>query len=167
MRKHALMSSYLYIVLNDLSHLIPIWFVVWIFNIKSHFALFIYIKYIFSSCCVAVVFTVTCFFFFSFYRKVLGLAAATSNCFHHVGNKRGSQAAQIGLEWQSPSRLNSQWVTMPATIYQSSFVRSRTVSHLPLYLDSSRKKNKNTTDQTNQLGLAKRKPDRHLWHQAS
>lgn len=139
MRKHALMSSNLYIVLNNLSHLIPIWFIVWIFTIKSHFSIFIEICFFFLLCSSGFH---SDLFFFSFYRKVLGLAAATSNCFHHVGNKRGSQAAQIGLEWQSPSRLNSQWVTMPATIYQSSFVRSCTVSHLPLYLDSSRKKKK-------------------------
>lgn len=151
-------------MLNDLSHLIPIWFIVWIFTIKSHFAIFIEIYFFFLLCSSGFH---SDLFFFPFYRKVLGLVPATSNCFHHVGNKRGSQAAQIGLEWQSPSRLNSQWVTMPATIYQSSFVRSRTVFHLPLYLDSYRKKKETTTDQTNQLGPAKRKPNRHLWHQAS
>lgn len=165
MRKHALMSSYLHIVLNDLSHLIPIWFIVWIFNIKSHFALFIEIYFFFLLCSSGFHSDLFCFFFIL--QKSSWTCGSDMYCFHHVGNKRGSQAAQIGLEWQSPSRLNSQWVTMPATIYQSSFMRSRTVSHLPLYLDSSRKKKKNTTDQTNQLGLAKRKPNRHLWHQAS
>lgn len=96
------------------------------------------------------VFTVTCFFL-HFTEKFLDLRQRH----RAVSIMLVTNGGQIGLEWQSPSRLNSQWVTMPATIYQSSFVRSRTVSHLPLYLDSHRKKTKKTqqTRQTSWVWL--------------
>lgn len=137
------------------------WFIVWIFTIKSHFAIFIEIYFFFLLCSSGFH---SDLFFSPFYRKVLGLAAATSSCFHHVGNKRGSDRT---------------WVAEPLA---SEFTMSHNASHnLPIFLCEithclpftslsrfpQKKNKKNTTDQTNQLGLAKWKPNRHLWHQAS
>lgn len=89
------------------------------------------------------VFTVTCFFL-HFTEKFLDLRQ-----WHRaVSIMLVTNGGQIGLEWQSPSRLNSQWVTMPATIYQSSFVRSRSPIYLFISIPTEKKKKK--TQQTRQ-----------------